>query len=78
MSVYGDILTAVQTGVATVVSNTVLRKVAQVLKTDTLPLVVVAPGPDGEQIAKQTFQRPNRTGRGLVGLPCPGSVLRGG
>ncbi len=56
-SVFWQILTGVQTSVAAVVSNTVLRKKLQVLEQDTLPICVVAPGPAGEKIIEQTMKR---------------------
>jgi hypothetical protein len=57
VGVYSTLLQAVQTSVASVIPNTVLRYKVQKLENDTLPLCIVAPGPGGEQIGEQQFSR---------------------
>lgn len=56
-SLYFDLLTAVTTSVKRVLDNTVLRIKPLVLTQDTIPICVVAPGPQGEQIKYQAFNK---------------------
>lgn len=52
-SVYWEILSAVQTSAATIVSNCVLRYKLQSVESDSYPLVIVAPGAGGEKVDEQ-------------------------
>ena len=59
MSQYLSILEAVQLRVAAVSGGVpvVIRRRPQQLNVDTLPVIVVAPAPDGESIELETFNR---------------------
>ncbi len=58
MSDYYTILTSVQTQVATIVTNTVLRRKLFRLESDVFPIVYVTPDlPGGDKIRQQTMKK---------------------
>ncbi len=57
MSDYNDILTAVQSLLTPVVTNTVIRKKMQILDQDTLPICIICTGRGGQEISKLLFSK---------------------
>lgn len=58
--------------------NVFRRKSLRVLESDTLPLVVVAPGSDGETIVFETFPAPASTGGVVYAYPVAVAVVTRG
>lgn len=55
MSNYYNLLTAVQESIEVVFSNVVLRRMLMKLESDSLPMVIVSPGKEGEKILSNQF-----------------------
>lgn len=56
MSVYYNLLSGIQSQLATVLTNSIVRLTAVLYPSDTYPLVLISPGQEGEQVAEVHFQ----------------------